>query len=197
MLLLELFYGTKSVGNVARELGFKTISLDINPHCKPDICGCILDFNSDEFLKTYGQPAIIWASPECKYFSNLSHTNKRFGSPNEAYGNALVLKTLEIISELKPDFYFIENPFTGRLKKKEYMQDIPVRTAHYCRYGWETKKATNIWGSVQGMEFKLCSKKTGECAYKKEHNVHFCIDMSLWVTHHLDPMEPHFDLPAG
>ena len=37
MLLLELFCGTKSVGNVARELGFKTISLDINPHFKPDI----------------------------------------------------------------------------------------------------------------------------------------------------------------
>lgn len=64
MKLLELFSGTHSVGNVAKELGYEVISVDINdyngryiPTHKTDI----MTFNYQQYSPD--EFDIIWASP--------------------------------------------------------------------------------------------------------------------------------------
>jgi hypothetical protein len=55
-----------------------------------------------------------------------------------------VKKTIRIIEELQPKFWFIENP-RGMLRKQPFMKDLFRRTVTYCKYGMPYQKATDIW----------------------------------------------------
>ena len=68
MKLLDLFTGTGSIANVARDLGFEVVSLDIDPKCNPDICADITEFDYQSQFEP-GSFDIIWASPPCQTFS--------------------------------------------------------------------------------------------------------------------------------
>ena len=65
---------------------------------------------------------MIWASPCCTEFSIALKKRPR----NLPLGDALVLKTLEIIDYLQPRRWAIENPSTGRLKSRPYMQATAI-----------------------------------------------------------------------
>ena len=73
MILLELFSGTGSVGKVAKRMGFKVISLDIDEKSKPDILINILKWN---YKKLEVIPDFIWASPPCNTYSPLAYPLK-------------------------------------------------------------------------------------------------------------------------
>ena len=62
MKLLELFAGSRSVGNVADNLGFKVFSCDWSPFEKIDYVGDIENLKKEDvpFI-----PDVIWASPDC------------------------------------------------------------------------------------------------------------------------------------
>ena len=83
-------------------------------------------------------------------FSVVSISRHRpFGLPisSEAeLGNKYVKKTLQIIKELNPTFYYIENP-RGMLRKQIYMQGLPRTTVWYCKYGDTSAKPTDIWSN--------------------------------------------------
>ena len=70
--ILELFSGTHSVGNVARELGWDVTSLDLSD---ADICGDILKW--PYWLKDPGLYDVIWASPPCESFSTMQGLVKK------------------------------------------------------------------------------------------------------------------------
>lgn len=59
---------------------------------------------------------------------------------------ALVTKTVALIEELNPKYFFIENP-RGVLRK---LGLIPYerRTITYCRYGDTRMKPTDIWTNL-------------------------------------------------
>jgi len=61
MKLLELFSGTGSVGNVAKNFGIEVISLDKD--MQADIKTDILDWDYKVYPSHYFD--IIWASPPC------------------------------------------------------------------------------------------------------------------------------------
>ena len=65
MRLLELFSGTGSVGNVARNMGFEIISLDMDMEAtiKTDI------MNWDYTIYPRKHFQVIWASPPCTEYS--------------------------------------------------------------------------------------------------------------------------------
>lgn len=151
MRLLELFCGTKSVGLVAKELGWEVFSSDILEEFSPDYVIDMLDF---DFNKVPWVPDVIWASPPCTYFTVMQigrnwtkdHQPKTDGAQ---HGVRLVEKTEEIIKYFTNKnsnlLYYIENP-VAKLRKLPCIQWCERRvTVTYCQYGFNRRKATDIW----------------------------------------------------
>lgn len=151
--VLELYAGSRSIGNEAEALGMIVFSSDINPFDKIDYVIDILNFDVKmvPFI-----PDIIWASPPCTFFSvasigkhwNKDHTPK---SKNALIGVAFVNKTIEIINyflDLNPNLkWFMENP-TGKLRKLQCVKgNFDRATITYCKYGDNRMKPTDIWSN--------------------------------------------------
>ena len=146
MNVLELFAGSRSIGKVAESLGYNVFSSDINAFDNIDYAVDILEFDIN---KVPFQPDIIWASPPCTYFSVASigkHWNKdNTAKTNEAeLGVLIICKTLAIIKELNPKYWYIENP-RGKLRKLNVVKGLPRTTIWYCKYGDTRAKPTDIW----------------------------------------------------
>ena len=71
--VLELFKGTGSITNYLKETNpdYEVISLDILDKYNPTITSDILTWDYKIYDKNHFD--IIWASPECKIFSELQH----------------------------------------------------------------------------------------------------------------------------
>jgi len=162
MRVLELFSGTGSVGKVARELGYEVVSLDING--KADINIDIMEWDYSTYPVGYFD--IIWASPECKVFSQLQYTNigrkwKDKADLQEARdANCIYIqKTIEIIEYLSPTYYFVENPLSSTIFNyipDEYGDKYVI--VDYCYFGYRYKKPTKILTNKK-LENKRCSCK--------------------------------------
>jgi hypothetical protein len=176
MRVLELFSGTGSVGKVCKEMGWEVVSLDLKD---ADINIDILKWNCP-YKEGYFD--IIWASPPCHRFSKLrkcwiGRKTKYFGdkiiTPEmlqqdiEQNGLPILHKTMDLIAELNPRFWFIENPFSSEMKK--YIDAVPY-TVDYCMYSdWGYQKRTNIWTNLEGFEPKLCNGKCGNMMTETRH----------------------------
>lgn len=164
MKLLELFCGTKSISKIFKNNGHYIYTVDIDEYHKPDLCIDILDFP-----KLDVKFDVIWASPPCTTFSVMSNFNYwDFPYPKNskaAINLAYVLKTLEIIEQIKPTYWFIENP-VGLLRKFKFMKKLPRKTVNYCQYGTTYMKPTDIWtNAVEWVTRKRCSK--GETCHQE------------------------------
>lgn len=164
--LLDLFTGTGSVARVAEELGYSVTSLDIDPKFHPTHVANILEFDYRCHFKP-GDFDVIWASPPCQYFSqarkcNIGRTLKngetltaeRVLSDTEELGVPLLRRTQEIIEYLQPKVWFIENPYTGSMKK--YIPETPA-VYDYCMFGFNYRKRTAIWSNQQ-LQNKMCDR---------------------------------------
>ena len=171
MNVLELFSGTGSVGKVCKQLGWNTVSVDM---ILPADHQCdIMDFDYKQYPKDYF--GICWGSPPCVSYSNLQscwlgrkkkdgsiYTKEKMESDmNEA--DIIVKKTLEIINYFDCEYWFMENPQTGKLKNREIMKDIPFYDVDYCMYSdWGYQKRTRIWTNKKDWNGKICDK-SGAC----------------------------------
>ena len=63
--LLELFSGTKSVGDEFQKHGFDVMSVDMESKFSPTFCVDICDFD----YKSIPPPDFVWASPPCETYS--------------------------------------------------------------------------------------------------------------------------------
>ena len=75
---------------------------------------------------------------------------------------AYVLKTLELIKELKPKYWFIENP-RGVLRKMAFMDGLHRNTVTYCQYGDIRMKPTDIWTNLIDWKPKPMCKNGDSC----------------------------------
>ena len=158
MKTLELFCGTKSFSKIAKEYSCSTITSDIDERFSPDIVSNVFDLNFEK-----GQFDIIWASPPCEGFSiaSMGHHWNRDDTPKTdvaAKSLEIICKTIEIIKEVQPKYWFIENP-RGKLRKVINLPktaefgatgflgtlDCKRETVCYCRYGDTRMKPTDIW----------------------------------------------------
>ncbi len=95
---------------------------------------------------------VIWASPPCTEFSRALTTRTR----NISSANQVVLKTLEIIEYFNPPVWYIENPQSGLLKTRPFMENLGYTDVDYCRYCyWGYRKRTRIWTNTD-LQGKLC-----------------------------------------
>lgn len=162
MITLELFCGTKSFSKYAKKLGHKTFTIDMDSRFKPDLCIDILKFNINMLPEEFRHPDIVWASPPCTCFSVASISThwkggwRKYMPKTEEAKIAinLIEKTVELIEQLKPKNFFIENP-RGVLRK---LNLIPFNrtTVCYCQYGDRRMKPTDIWNGFLNYEGKMC-----------------------------------------
>jgi len=146
MNVLELFAGSRSIGKVAETLGYNVFSSDVNNFNKIDYVVDILEF---DISKLPFKPDLIWASPPCTYFSVASigkHWNKDHTPKTEqaVFGVKVIKKTISIIKQLNPRYWYIENP-RGKLRKLDFMKGLQRTTVWYCKYGDTRAKPTDIW----------------------------------------------------
>ncbi len=158
MKTLELFCGTKSFSKVAHQWGYETKTLDNENQFDADFTIDIMDFDVS-MLDGY-KPDIIWASPPCQKFSVASFSSHWF--PNRVPKNEntvkamdMVKKTVKIIEELKPKYFYIENP-RAMLRKLDLIP-YSYATVTYCQYGFKNMKPTDIWSNNN--EWLLVAKK--------------------------------------
>lgn len=145
MKILELYAGSRSIGNEAERLGHTVFSIDIKQFKGIDLVADI------EFLKKEDipfKPDMIWASPPCTTYSIAGISHHRNGQiPKTDFAkksDRLILNTIKIIKEFGCIFY-IENP-VGMLRKMDFMK-LPRTTITYCRYGDMRMKPTDIWSN--------------------------------------------------
>ena len=195
MRLLELFSGTHSIGKVAEQKGYEVVSLDrdLKAECpfrsgyvsKTHIKADIMTWDYKVYPEGYFD--VITASPVCLWWSHLrlcwigrkckkihpteTITKALIDADIEKYGKPMVDKIFEIIDYFKPNYWWIENPQTGRMK--EYITDKDFYDIDYCKYSdWGYKKRTRIWTNIKGFKPKTCKKDCGNIVVideKKQH----------------------------
>jgi len=167
MKILELFAGSRSIGNAAESLGMEVYSSDIEQFGRIHYVVDILEF---DITKVPFKPDIIWASPPCTGFSvaaigrNWTKTdgNAIPKSDTARLGIELVKKTIEIIDYYDPKYFFIENP-RGMLRKLQIMQRFTRHSVTYCQYGDTRMKPTDIWTNSKSWTPKIPCKNGDSC----------------------------------
>ena len=152
MRILELFSGSGSIGQVFRSEGWEVVSLDSDVKTDAVIKADILEWDPSVF--PVGHFDVVWASPCCTQYSCARRGAKT--PRNLDLADSLVKRSLEIIAYFEPRVWFIENPETGLLKTRPFMEGLPFSDVDYCCFSeWGYRKRTRIWTN-SGFTGKLC-----------------------------------------
>lgn len=162
MKVLDLFSGTQSIAKAFRENGWETYTIELDKkHKGIDWYEDITKVTSKDIIDRFGYPDVIWASPPCTTYSIAAISHHRFKlddtlAPKSEFAkqsDELIKHTLMLIQELKPKYWYIENP-VGGLRKMDFMQNLPKFTVTYCQYGDTRMKPTDIWTNHANPNFK-------------------------------------------
>lgn len=172
MKVLELFAGTRSIGKAFEKKGHEVFSVEWNKDFENiDWYEDISKITAQDILERFGKPDVIWASPDCTSYSiaAISHHRKKEVDGNLApvseyakFCDSVNKHVLELIKELKPQYFFIENP-RGGLRKMNFMQGIPRYTVTYCQYGDNRMKPTDLFTNYPNPNFKPMCKNGDSC----------------------------------
>jgi DNA-binding transcriptional ArsR family regulator len=172
MKVLELFAGTRSIGKAFEEKGHKVFSVEWNKKFENiDLYEDIGKITAKDIIEKFGKPDVIWASPDCTSYSiaAISHHRKKDEKGNlepvsdyAKFCDKTNKHVLDLIRELNPKYYFIENP-RGALRKMDFMQGIPRYTVTYCQYGDTRMKPTDIFTNYPEPNFKPMCKNGDKC----------------------------------
>lgn len=172
MKVLELFAGTRSIGKAFENRGHEVFSVEWNKDFENiDLYEDISKVTAQDILDKFGKPDVVWASPDCTTYSvsAISHHRRKEENGNLApiseyakFCDATNAHVIELIKELNPKYWFIENP-RGGLRKMNFMHDLPRYTVTYCQYGERRQKPTDIWTNHPMPMFKPPCKKGSPC----------------------------------
>lgn len=173
MKILELFAGTRSIGKAFEARGHEVYSIEWDKDFENiDLYADVNDVTAQQILQDFGRPDVIWASPDCTTYSIAAiskhrRKNEETGSldPVSEYAqfcDKTNQHVLDLIRELQPAFYFIENP-RGGMRKMTWIQDLTRYTVTYCQYGDKRMKPTDIWTNHPAPDFKPMCKNGDPC----------------------------------
>jgi len=170
--LLELFAGSRSIGNAAEELGMDVFSVDWTPYDKIDLAIDIEELQKEQIPFI---PDIVWASPDCTTYSIAAVSTHRTNSiePKSDYAikcdnvNKHWIGLIKEWLSVNPDMvFFIENP-RGMLRKMPFMQEFKRHTVWYCTYGDDRAKPTDIWTNSKTWEPRpICHNGNKNCHHQ-------------------------------
>ena len=150
MNLLELFAGSRSIGNEAEKQGLNVFSVDWTDYNKIDLT---IDIGELKKVDVPFIPDIIWASPDCTTYTIAACSTHRTNTkePKSEYAmkcdivNQHWIRLLKEWLKVNPNLvFFIENP-RGMLRHMSWMQEFKRHTVWYCKYGDDRAKPTDIW----------------------------------------------------
>jgi len=167
--VIELFAGSRSIGQVGEQMGFEVFSTDLHPFEGMDWVGDVRDIPIRDLVRN-DRPTILWASPPCTGFSvaaigkcwNKTPTGPEPKSESAKLGLELLERTLEIIDLIEPDVWWIENP-RGMMRKMPTLYGLPMTTVTYCQYGDTRMKPTDIWTNCRSWRPKPPCKNGDKC----------------------------------
>ena len=173
MKVLELFAGTRSIGKAFEAKGHEVFSVEWDKKFEDiDLYEDILKVTAKDIIEKFGHPDVIWASPDCTTYSVAAISkhrvrNKETGNldPISDYArfcDEVNRHVLDLIRELNPKYYFIENP-RGGMRKMAWMQSVPRYTVTYCKYGEKRMKPTDIWTNHPDPRFKPACRNGDTC----------------------------------
>lgn len=175
MKCLDLFSGTRSIAKAFKLRGYETFTIELDrQHKNIDWYADIMEVTAKDIIERFGKPDVIWASPPCTSYSiaAISHHRVKEADGNLApksdfakLSDELIQHTLELIKELNPKYFFIENP-RGGLRKMNFMKDLPRYTVTYCQYGDTRMKPTDIWTNHPNPQFKPMCHNGDSCHEK-------------------------------
>ena len=167
MKVLELFAGTRSIGKAFEKQGHEVYSIEWNKDFDNiDWYEDINKITAQDIIDRFGHPDVIWASPDCATFSIAAISHHRRKNPETGnldpisdyakFCDKVDQHVLQLIEELQPKYWFIENP-RGGLRKMTWMQDIPYRyTTTYCQWGEKRMKPTDLFTNYPNAYFPRC-----------------------------------------
>lgn len=172
MKVLELFAGTRSVSKAFEAKGHQSFTIEWDKQFESiDLYADILTVTAADILEKFGRPDVIWASPDCTTYSVAAISKHRRREPDgnlrpiteyAAFCDTVNAHVVELIKELAPKYWFIENP-VGGLRKMTFMQGLPRHTVTYCQYGERRQKPTDIWTNHPDPQFKPPCKRGASC----------------------------------
>lgn len=172
MKVLELFAGTRSIGKAFERKGHEVFSVEWNKDFENiDWYEDIGKITAQDIINKFGRPDVIWASPDCTSYSIAAISHHRIKEEN---GNLAPVSdyakfcddvnkhVLDLIRELNPKYFFIENP-RGGFRKMNFIKGIPRYTVTYCQYGDTRMKPTDIFTNYPNPNFKPPCKNGDGC----------------------------------
>lgn len=174
MIVLELFAGTRSIGKAFERKGHKVISIDWDQKFKDIDYYCdISKLTAKKIIELCGGvPDVIWASPDCTSYSIAGISHHRCQdhdtgilmpvSDYAKFCDSCNRHVLDLINELKPKLYFIENP-RGGFRKMDFVRGLYRYTVTYCQYGDDRQKPTDIFTNHPYPCFKPVCHRGDKC----------------------------------
>ena len=150
--LLELMSGTGSIGRAFKAAGWEVVSLDSDPKSGADIIADVCTWKPHD--GAYYDA--IWCSPPCTEFSRALTSRPR----DLEAGLVIADRCLDLIAQLKPAVWYMENPGTGYLPKQPRYAELPCKYVTYCTYGFKYKKLTWIATNAIWDPRPCCCKAT-------------------------------------
>ena len=167
--ILSLFDGTGSISKTFLENGWEVESLDIDGKFGATIICDIIkwDYTNESPFD------VIFAGVPCESYSIANTRGKR----NLKLADSIVKKTWEIINYFekmhptKSMLYFIENPDSSMLWRRNVSEPFPFRIRlDYCQYGKLYRKRTKLATNAYNYQPKsLCNPKLCASCVEGKH----------------------------
>lgn len=177
--VLELFAGSRSIGNACNNLGINCFSVDIEPF---DNINLVADIETLKISDIPFVPDFVWASPDCTTYTIAAISHHRNGTQAKSeYAkkcdsvNANFINLIEQWLKVNPNMvFYIENP-RGMMRKMPFIKNFDRATITYCSYGDNRMKPTDLWSNniysmfnTKGWKPKpMCFNNNDKCHHEK------------------------------